>query len=192
MPRYARTPAGVLVTDDPWSFDDTLGARGAEAKYKTVMTLEQIAAFPMPPLLPDCAMFMWRVAAGNETVSLGEIAYRIMRMRGFVPRSELVWRKLSRNGLPVDEDPETGATTEAFGLGYYGRGSHEVCYIGTRGTPVVRDHSIRTCFSAPVGEHSEKPDEFYNIVERMFHGPYVELFARKRRRGWIQYGDELR
>ncbi len=192
MPRYSRTPAGVLVTDDPWTFDDSLGERGAEAHYEGgVLALEQIAAFPLPPLQRDCVLFMWRVAGANEELSLAEAAYRIARIRGFVPRSEIVWRKLSKNGLPLDEDPEA-ATGEAFGLGHYVRNMHEVCLICTRGNPMLKDRAVRSVFSAPLGEHSEKPDAFYNLVERMYDGPSVELFARKRRRGWISYGDELR
>lgn len=190
MPRYQRTPAGVLVTDDPWTFDDPLGERGAGAKYN-VLQLERIAAFPLPPLAPDCALFMWRVAAGNEELSLAEAAYQVARMRGFVPRSEIVWRKLSRNGLPLDEDPETGNVTEAFGLGHYVRNMHEVCLIATRGRPPLLDRAVRSVFSAPLGEHSEKPDAFYDIVERMYPGPYAELFARRKRRGWMSYGDEI-
>ena len=37
---------------------------------------------------------------------------------------------------------------------------------------------------APVGEHSVKPDEVYRRIERLYNGPYLELFARKPRKGW--------
>lgn len=39
--------------------------------------------------------------------------------------------------------------------------------------------------------HSAKPDDFYALVERALPGPYVEMFARKRRPGWVQFGDQL-
>lgn len=191
MPRYARTPAGVLFADPAWAFDDRLSrqGRGAENHYD-VMPLEQIAAFQLPPLQPDCALVLWRVAGGNDKGSLGEAAYAIARAWGFVQRSEMVWRKVGRLGGDGDGgDPEL--RTEAFGMGHYVRNCHEVALICTRGNPVVRDHSVRSVFSAPVGRHSEKPDEAYNVCERLFYGPYVEIFARRRRRGWLCYGNEL-
>jgi N6-adenosine-specific RNA methylase IME4 len=45
---------------------------------------------------------------------------------------------------------------------------------------------------APVGEqHSEKPDEVYRRIERLYPGPYLELFARKPRDGWTVWGNEI-
>ena len=40
-------------------------------------------------------------------------------------------------------------------------------------------------------EHSRKPDEFYEIIERCSPGPYLELFARERTPGWTQWGDQV-
>lgn len=45
--------------------------------------------------------------------------------------------------------------------------------------------------SAPVGRHSEKPDAFYSIVEKLFAGPRLDLFARKHRPGWTCLGNEV-
>ena len=38
---------------------------------------------------------------------------------------------------------------------------------------------------------SRKPDEAYEIIEACRPGPFLELFARERRAGWTQWGDEL-
>jgi hypothetical protein len=40
-------------------------------------------------------------------------------------------------------------------------------------------------------KHSQKPDEQYARIERMFDGPYLELFARNKWQGWDSWGDEL-
>jgi N6-adenosine-specific RNA methylase IME4 len=40
-------------------------------------------------------------------------------------------------------------------------------------------------------EHSRKPEAFYELIERCSPGPRLELFARYRRDGWTQWGDEL-
>ena len=44
---------------------------------------------------------------------------------------------------------------------------------------------------APVAEHSKKPDEVYRRIERLYPGPYLELFARKPRDRWTTWGDEI-
>jgi len=44
---------------------------------------------------------------------------------------------------------------------------------------------------APVGAHSEKPSEVYSRIERLYPGPYLELFARKPRDGWTTWGNEI-
>lgn len=40
-------------------------------------------------------------------------------------------------------------------------------------------------------EHSRKPDELYEIIEKCSPGPYLELFARCQRPGWDQWGNEV-
>lgn len=90
---------------------------------------------------------------------------------------------------------------EHCGMGRIVRGSHEVCLVGIRGKANrwVLDHSIRSAFEtisqseivAPVGEHSEKPAKFYELVETLFPGPYVEIHARKPRPGWFSVGHQL-
>ncbi|XWX03228.1 MT-A70 family methyltransferase [Aggregatilineales bacterium SYSU G02658] len=40
-------------------------------------------------------------------------------------------------------------------------------------------------------EHSRKPDETYQLIEACSPGPYLELFARGQRPGWVQWGNEV-
>ena len=45
--------------------------------------------------------------------------------------------------------------------------------------------------AAPRGKHSEKPEIFYEIIERMYPElPKIELFARRARPGWAAWGNE--
>lgn len=46
------------------------------------------------------------------------------------------------------------------------------------------------CFKAPGYKNSEKPDEFYEIVETMSPGLRIRLFARFQRESWKSWGDE--
>lgn len=169
----------VLVADPPWKFGDKLGGRGAAAKYRC-MPLERIMRFPLPALQDDALLVMWRVAAMQRE------ALRVVDCWGFDVKTEIVWQKLTKNGKPH------------FGQGRYTRGSHETALICTRGRFEVQSHSIRSIFPAKMpldarGRiiHSAKPDEFYALIEQLATGPYVELFARRRRPGWTQHGKQL-
>jgi N6-adenosine-specific RNA methylase IME4 len=39
--------------------------------------------------------------------------------------------------------------------------------------------------------HYEKPDHFYQLVERASYSPYVDVFARKKKSGWSAWGNEI-
>jgi|HubBroStandDraft_2_1064218.scaffolds.fasta_scaffold12713_5 N6-adenosine-specific RNA methylase IME4 len=164
----------VLVADPPWSFGDKLpgASRGAEKNYR-VLTLKDIEAFPLPPMADDSLLLLWRVSSQVEE------AYRVVRAWGFEPKSEIVWRKLTPSGKAH------------FGMGRYVRAAHESCIVARRGRFKPRSRSVRSVFEAATGAHSQKPDEFYDLVEELAEGPYVELFARRARIGWCQFGDQL-
>ena len=40
-------------------------------------------------------------------------------------------------------------------------------------------------------EHSRKPEAMYELIERAWPGPYVELFATHPRAGWASWGDRM-
>lgn len=164
----------TLTSDPPWKFGDALPGHGRGAqKHYALLSVDELCRFPLPPLASDCRLFLWRVA------SMQEEALAVMRAWGFALKAEIVWKKLTTTGK------------RHFGMGRTVRMEHEVCLIGVRGRPPVLSHSVRSVFEAPVGRHSEKPDEFYRVVESLSPGPYAELFARRRRRGWTVFGNEL-
>jgi N6-adenosine-specific RNA methylase IME4 len=177
----ASLPFKVICADPPWSFGDRLPgpSRGAAKNYK-VMSLEDVCRFPLPALAGDCWLFLWRVSSQVEE------AYQVVRRWGFTPKSERVWNKLTKSGKPW------------FGMGRSVRAAHESCIIAVRGRPLRLSASIRSTFEAsvPVGPdgrylHSGKPECFYDDVERLAAGPYVELFARRQRTNWTCLGDQL-
>lgn len=166
-------PARCLVADPPWIFRDKLPgeSRGAEKNYR-VLSVEALRHFQLPPLADDAYLFLWRVAAMQEE------AFAVVRAWGFTVKTEMVWLKRTANGK------------RWFGMGRTVRAEHETCLIATRGQPHVKSHSIRSTFEAQVGRHSQKPEAFYDLVESLCDGPYVELFARRQRPGWTCLGDE--
>lgn len=163
------TDAHCIVADPPWRFSDGLGQRGAQAKYPT-LSVAQIqwhkTYWPIVTARKDAVLFLWRVA------SMQREALDVVQAWGFDVKSEIVWEKATRH----DKD--------AFGMGHYVRAAHETCLICVRGKVRINNHSTRSRFRAPVGRHSEKPAMFFDIVEKLVDGPYVELFSRRQRAGW--------
>jgi hypothetical protein len=49
------------------------------------------------------------------------------------------------------------------------------------GNPMRLAMDVHQVIIAPIGEHSAKPAEVYARIERLFAGPYLELFARAER-----------
>jgi N6-adenosine-specific RNA methylase IME4 len=72
------------------------------------------------------------------------------------------------------------------------RSAAEPWLIGARGSAAVAVRDERNLILAEALEHSRKPDALYPKIERLWPGgPYLELFARRRRVGWDAYGNEL-
>ena len=130
----------VVLADPPWLFRDRLPGPGrGAAKHYSCLSVAELCAFPLPPLADDCTLFLWRVAAVQQE------ALEVMAAWGFTLKTEIVWLKRTTTGKRF------------FGMSRTVRAEHEVCLVGTRGTPVTRRKNIRSTFEATVGQHSEKP-----------------------------------
>jgi N6-adenosine-specific RNA methylase IME4 len=80
----------------------------------------------------------------------------------------------------------------SFGLGNYFRGSTEHVLFAVRGSMGLLRSDVGTWFAARrEGPHSTKPAAFYELVESCSQGPWLELFARKPRKGWAAWGAEV-
>ncbi len=73
------------------------------------------------------------------------------------------------------------------------RQRHELLLIATKGEPPVPQPADRpdSVVNAPRAEHSEKPDVFYDVIERMYPAfSKIEMFARHPREGWGRWGNQ--
>ncbi|MDD3654818.1 MAG: MT-A70 family methyltransferase [Desulfotomaculaceae bacterium] len=163
-------PAGryrTLVADPPWRYADSNTRAAAEKHYGTMSTAE-ICGLPVGELAEEGAhLYLWATNA-----HLPE-AFAVARAWGFAYKTLLTWVK-----------PQ-------MGLGHYFRGCTEHVLFCVRGSLPTRDNATRNCFEAPRAEHSKKPEAFYQLVEKCSPGPYLELFARRRRPGWQAWGNEV-
>jgi len=60
-----------------------------------------------------------------------------------------------------------------------------------RGKAPILFRSQPTWLFAAKQGHSHKPEEQYAVIERCSPGPYLELFARRKRPGWQVWGNEV-
>lgn len=171
----------VVLIDPPTRFN-TWSKRGegkSPQRHYPVLDMGVIASMPLHELVADdCAMFLWWTWPHIFK------ADRIIKGLGF-EYSGLAWEWLKRN-------PVTGKYS--FGGGYGTRKNVEPCLLARRGKLGVKagGHAERDMLFAPRREHSRKPDEQYERIERMFDGPYLELFARTEREGWTAWGNETK
>jgi N6-adenosine-specific RNA methylase IME4 len=133
------------------------------------MPLQDICSLPVADLATDEAiLFVW-----TTSPYLVE-ALQVVLAWGFKYKTNIAWVK------------------DKVGLGYVVRNRHELLLVATRGDipsplPANRPSSV---IEAPRREHSRKPDEAYELIERMYPElPKIELFARQARPGWACWGN---
>jgi N6-adenosine-specific RNA methylase IME4 len=169
---------GVILADPPWRFVTWSQTRQykAPAQHYPVMGLDTIKALPVADLAaPDCLLLLWATQAQLHQ------AFSVMQCWGFEFKSSGAWAKQSPTGAKW-----------AFGTGFLLRSAAEFWLIGTRGRPKPESRSERNLIVASVREHSRKPDQAYEMLERMFPSQRrCELFARFSRPGWDQWGLEI-
>ena len=165
---------GAILCDPPWSFktfSDKGKGRSAERHYDC-MSFHDLCRIKIPAA-DDCMLFLW------VTDPMLQKAFHLLGEWGFTYKTVgFTWTKRNKNGTPF------------VGMGYYTRSNPEQCLLATRGSPRRNDKGVRQWIDDKRREHSRKPDEIYNRIERLVDGPYLEMFARQRRPGWDAWGNE--
>lgn len=159
---------GTIYADPPWQYGNQ-GTRGATGDHYPGMLPEEVADFfPMANLARDDAhLHLWTTNAFLFD------AREVMEAWGFEYKSVFVWVK-----------PQ-------MGMGNYWRVSHEFCLLGVRGSASFDVHDEMSWAEWDRGRHSAKPGRMYEKIERVSPGPYLELFARRQREGWVSWGNEI-
>ena len=136
------------------------------------MKTDDISALPVKDIAAkDAGLFIWTTNAHLEE------ALKVISAWGFTYKSNMVWAK------------------DKIGLGYIFRTKHETLLFATKGNfraPKPADR-LDSVVYAPRRRHSQKPDEVYEYIERMYPRlSKLELFARNTRPGWFSWGNEIR
>lgn len=171
-------PFGCILADPPWAFKTYTGGTGtphrsAEDHYPTTKTSDLMSIPVADVAAKNCALFMWVVDSHvPDAIELGRAWGFEYKTRAFT------WRKLTKTGIAK------------IGMGYWTRKQTELCFLFTRGKPKRLDMGVREIIDAERREHSRKPDEQYERIERLVDGPYLEMFARQSRPGWSSWGNQ--
>jgi N6-adenosine-specific RNA methylase IME4 len=170
----------TVLADPPWQFQNRTGKMAPEHKrlnrYGT-LTLEQIAALPVPKVVDETAhLYLW---VPNALLAEG---LHVLSAWGFTYKTNIVWHKIRKDGGP-----------DGRGVGFYFRNVTELVLFGVRGkdartlAPGRRQVNI---IKTQKREHSRKPDELYQVIEDCSRGPFLEMFARGTRKGWSMWGNQ--
>jgi N6-adenosine-specific RNA methylase IME4 len=171
---------GTILADPPWRFANRTGKVAPEHRrlhrYET-MSLKEICALPVGRHVADKShLYLW---VPNTLLPWG---LSVVEAWGFTYKTNIVWYKVRKDGGP-----------DGRGVGFYFRNVTELVLFGVRGhmRTLQRGRTQVNLLATRKEEHSRKPRELYDIIEQCSPGPYLELFARERVRGWAQWGSEL-
>jgi N6-adenosine-specific RNA methylase IME4 len=151
----------TLVIDPPWRSDWLSESAQATPGYAT-MSVEELLALPVLQWAAEqCHLYLW---TPNNFMP---VACKLVEHWGFAHKQVITWRK------------------PRWGQGQYFRNQTEHVLFSIKGDLRTRSDSLPNIFDAPIGEHSEKPEEFYELVRKASYLPAGEAFQRKARPEFI-------
>lgn len=163
----------VIVIDPPWAYEEKGGlsyddynpeATRGLTPYPT-MTVSQIKQIKLP-LSENAIVFLWTTHAFLRD------AFDILESWNLKYKATIVWDK------------------EIMGMGRTIRMQCEFCLMAFCGNPIFNGAAERDILRVKRRQHSRKPDEFYEFVERACIGRKLDYFAREKRKNWDVYGIE--
>jgi len=158
-----------IVVDPPWDIKKIERQnihQGKSLDYPT-MSIDEIKDIKLPTS-ENCHLWLW------TTQKYLPVAFDVLDHWGFKYVFTMTWRK---NG-----------GFQPFGLPQY---NSEFCIFGRMGKlDFLSTKNFFTCFNAKRREHSRKPDEFYDLVNRVSPSPRIDYYSREEREGFDQFGKQ--
>lgn len=165
----------TIVADPPWepAMSKIHGKKwvmknkATPQKHYPVLSVDEICDMS-PETEPQAHLWLWCL---NQHTDWG---HKVAEAWGFQVWQMLTWCK------------------PGLGTGRFQANSEQVliCRKGKRqGNPFGMTGG--TWFKWPRGKHSQKPEALYELVEQCSPRPYLEMFARRPRLGWMVVGNEV-
>lgn len=175
----------VILADPPTDFEtwSDKGHGKSQHRHYDVMSWEALNALRVDQLgRGDAILFCWGCWPTIDRT------LEMIRAWGFKYVTGGAWTKLTKYGK------------HRWGTGYRLRSITEPYLIATLGSPdtiktvknIIETKYLSTIRAENLG-HSRKPDEQYEVCERIMPRAvrYLELFGRKTRPGWDTFGNEV-
>lgn len=170
----------TIYADPPWQFQSRTGKVAPEHKrlnrYPT-MKLEDIMKLPVGDVADEKShLYLW---VPNALLPEG---LQVMEAWGFEYKTNLIWEKTRKDGEP-----------DGRGVGFYFRNVTEILLFGIKGEKnrtLDPGRSQVNLIRAMKKEHSRKPEEFIDLIEKCSNAPYLEVFARGNRDSWDMWGNQ--
>ena len=163
----------VIVIDPPWPMKkletdrDSRYASQVDLDYPT-MSESELEQHPIPAA-ENCHVWVW------TTQSFLPMALRLLPKWDLRYSCTFVWHK--SKGMQTPGHP------------YY---NCEFALYCCRGKPEFRTtKDFKTCYQWKSGKHSEKPEEFYDLIKRVTEGKRLDMFGRRKIRGFLSWGNEV-
>lgn len=173
----------TIVVDPPWEYRQKFAGPGKATSFWTknrragkgaaaaygCMTQAELLVLPLQEWSDDNAhLYLW------TTNQFMIEAHELAAAWGFQVKTILTWVK------------------RGIRMGFYFRNNTEHVLFGVRGSQRTLRRDVPTAFNSNAPRnHSEKPAAFYDMVESMSPGPYLNVFARKHRFNWDAWGNEV-
>lgn len=205
----ARSKFKTIVADPPWDYaGKTPPWRSTSEQTYKLMPLDEICSMPIGDLATgDAHLYLWAV------LPMMREAYEVIEAWGFTAETMLTWCKPgpglgggfrgNTEHLIVSRRGWSSVNPTCDVCGGRARGIKKCACKKpawrVKGNLLSECDCQRTSFlttadgtwyPAQRHDHSEKPELFLDLVERMSPGPYLELFARQQRLGWSSWGNE--
>lgn len=169
----------TILADPPWQFQNRTGKVAPEHKRLTryeTLKLDEICSMPVKDVTTENAhLYLW---VPNALLLEG---IQVLQAWGFKYKTNIIWHKIRKDGGP-----------DGRGVGFYFRNTTEMILFGVKGhmRTLQPGRSQVNIIKSMKQEHSRKPDEQYELIEKCSPGDYLEIFGRGSRVGWTVFGNQ--
>jgi N6-adenosine-specific RNA methylase IME4 len=167
----------TIVVDPPWTPEMSIingkAPKGSPQSHYNTLSLDEICSIK-PPIAKQAHLYIWCLAQHVDW------AYTVAGAWKAKPIILWTWKK---PGLGVGR---FRCNTEHILVSRVGSRHGNPFGMGGRHSQATSG----TCFSWDRGRHSEKPDDFYKLVEKLSPEPRLDMYARAKREGWYCWGNE--